>query len=114
VSEFQTVNLSALAESKTNPRKTLGFEKDSIAELAASIKMHGVLNPLVVRPKKGGNGIAYEIVAGARRFRAAKIAGVEKVPVHIYSEMDDEQVLEVQTIENLQRRSTRRPDTGGS
>jgi len=93
--------IGQLAESKTNLRKH--FDPAKLAELATSAKEHGILEPLLVRPwganTKGG---VYEIVAGARRFRAAAIAGLTVLPVRVM-ELTDEQVLEIQIIENLQR-----------
>jgi ParB family chromosome partitioning protein len=78
------------------PRKT--FSAESIAELAESIKQHGVLQPLIVSKDKDG----YRLVAGERRYRASKKAGLKKVPVIIRS-MDEQAELEVALIENLQR-----------
>jgi ParB/RepB/Spo0J family partition protein len=94
--EFLTVALARLRESKTNPRRT--FEPNAMQELAESIRSHGVLMPLLVRPA----GEAFEIVAGARRYRAAQLAKVTEVPVRI-RHLSDKEVLEVQVIENLQR-----------
>jgi ParB family chromosome partitioning protein len=91
--------IGQLAESKTNPRRH--FDPGKLAELAASAKQHGILEPLLVRPHNG-KGLGYEIVAGARRYRAAKLAELKVLPVRIM-ELTDEQVLEIQLIENLQR-----------
>lgn len=91
--------IGQLAESKTNPRRH--FDPVKLAELAASAKEFGILEPLLVRPHHG-KGLGYEIVAGARRFRAAKIAELNFLPVRVM-ELTDEQVLEIQLIENLQR-----------
>lgn len=90
----KTIPIGELHESKTNPRKHFG----DLSETAASMKRHGVLEPLLVRETKDG----LEVVAGARRLRAAKKAGLKEVPV-VVRELDDEQALEVQLIENLQR-----------
>ena len=79
-----------------NPRKS--FDEKSLQELAASIKEHGILEPLVVRQANG----AYQLVAGERRLRAAKLAGFEKVPV-VVKDLSDDQVKELMLIENLQR-----------
>lgn len=95
---FQTIPIAKLEESVLNPRKH--FDKKALDELASSIKAHGVLTPILVRPSKG-NG-HFEIAAGHRRFRAAKAAGVAEIPAMV-REMDDTQLLEVLTIENLQR-----------
>jgi ParB/RepB/Spo0J family partition protein len=94
--EMQTIELSKLHESKTNPRTT--FDKAGMADLVSSIKEKGILIPLIVRSNTDG----YEIVAGSRRYRAAKEAKLLTVPC-IVRGMKDEEVLEVQLIENLQR-----------
>ena len=78
------------------PRKS--FDDDELANLSDSIKKEGLLQPILVRSIGG----AYQIVAGERRWQACKLAGLDKVPVHIV-EMDDEQTLRVALIENLQR-----------
>ena len=96
LSEYSTIPLSLLDESRTNPRRT--FEPIKLAELEQSISIHGLIQPITVRPK----GERFEIVAGARRFRAAQLAAVEDVPTRIL-ELSDEQTLEVQIIENSQR-----------
>lgn len=95
-SVYQVLPLELLVPSKTNPRKS--YDGVLLAELAKSIKDHGVVEPLLVRPQKE----RFEIVAGERRFRAAKIAEASEVPV-IIRELTDEQALEIQVIENLQR-----------
>lgn len=87
-----------LRPSKTNPRKR--FSLESLNDLAASISAQGIRQPILVRPKAAGT--PYEIVAGERRYRAAQIAGLARVPVLI-SPMDDREALEVQVVENLQR-----------
>ena len=84
---FVQIPLDRLQSSPTNPRRT--FPDAVIAELAESIKRHGVLQPILVRPM--GNG-KHEIIAGERRFRAARLAGLEEVPV-IIREVPDEQAL---------------------
>jgi ParB/RepB/Spo0J family partition protein len=98
VQEYQTVNLSQLTESPSNPRKT--FNAEALQELAESIRAVGILQPLLVRPA-AADGV-FEIVAGARRFRAARLAESDTVPIRI-REMTDAQVLEAQVIENLIR-----------
>ncbi len=97
--EFRLVHASCVAESKTNPRKT--FDQDSLLELTESVRAHGVLQPLLVRPDPR-DGEMFELVAGARRLRAACAAGLVQVPV-IVQQLDDRQALEVQVLENLQR-----------
>jgi ParB family chromosome partitioning protein len=99
--ELAHVAIDRLRESKTNPRKTFG--ETAIWELAKSVAAHGVLVPLLVRPLvNSGQQRLYEVVAGGRRLRAAKAAGLARVPVRIHA-MTDAQALEVQLIENLQR-----------
>lgn len=81
---------------KGQPRKT--FKPEELAELTDSVRQHGVLQPLLVRKK----GTGYEIVAGERRYQAAKAAGLTEVPV-IVRDISDEDVFELALIENLQR-----------
>jgi ParB family chromosome partitioning protein len=95
--EYRELPLSLLNESKTNPRRA--FDETSLKELADSIRSQGVLSPLLVRPLTE-NG--FEIVAGARRFRAAQMAEQTTVPVRIKL-MSDAEVLEAQLVENLIR-----------
>lgn len=94
---FQTLDTAALYESPLNPRKH--FNQAALDELTGSIAVHGVLQPLLVRPDNKGQ---YEIVNGARRYRGAIAAGLAMVPTMI-REMTDEQLLEAAVIENLQR-----------
>jgi ParB family transcriptional regulator, chromosome partitioning protein len=95
--EYRELPLALLNESKTNPRRV--FDDVSLRELAASIRSQGVLSPLLVRPLTE-NG--FEIVAGARRYRAAQMAESVTVPVRI-KQMSDAEVLEAQLVENLIR-----------
>jgi len=74
------------------------FHQETINELAASIREHGVLQPILVRP----SGDTYEIIAGERRWRASKVAGKETIPA-IVERFDDATALEIALIENLQR-----------
>ena len=99
-SEYRNLPLDALTESPNNPRKS--FDEASLNELAESIKTQGILAPLVVRPVDHH----FEIVAGARRYRAAQRAGLEIAPVRIV-ELTDAQALETNIVENLQRRDVR-------
>ncbi len=95
-----TVNKLRIMEIEPNhdqPRKD--FDEKALSELAESIEQHGVLQPLVVRPLANG---AYQLVAGERRWRAARIAGLTEVPV-VIKELSDEEVIEIAMIENLQR-----------
>jgi ParB family chromosome partitioning protein len=96
-SEYRNLPLASLTESANNPRRN--FEEAALNELAESIKTQGILAPLVVRPV----GQHFEIVAGARRYRAAHLAGLETAPVRIV-ELTDAQALETSIVENLQRR----------
>lgn len=93
---LEQVNLNDLKVSEYQPRKYI--DPEAIAELAASIAEKGVLQPLLVRKVATG----YEIVAGERRFRAAKKAGLSSVPV-VIKELNDQETLEIAIIENLQR-----------
>lgn len=93
---MQLVALASISESRTNPRKH--FAKEALAELTESIRAHGVLSPILVRPV----GEGFELIAGARRFRAAQAAGLAEIPA-VVRELDDRATLEVQVIENLQR-----------
>ncbi len=88
---------SEMEPNRNQPRRV--FNEQSLGELADSIAQHGVLQPLLVRPLMGGG---YQIVAGERRWRAARMAGVEEVPA-VVREMSDSQVMELALIENLQR-----------
>lgn len=94
---IETVAIDQLAPSPTNPRKR--FDESKLAELATSIRENGVLQPLLVRHQ---GAKVYEIIAGERRFRAARQAGLKAVPV-VVREMSDGAVLEAQIIENSQR-----------
>jgi ParB/RepB/Spo0J family partition protein len=95
----QLLPIALIDESPTNPRRKLGFEDASINELAESIRQVGILQPILVRPL---SSVHWELVAGARRFRAAKRAGLAEVPA-IIRELTDVQVLELQVVENSQR-----------
>ena len=92
-----TLKISEIEPNKKQPRQD--FEPEALNELSDSIAQHGVLQPLVVRPVFGDG---YEIVAGERRFRAARMAGLTEVPV-VIRELTDEQTIELALIENLQR-----------
>jgi len=96
--EYRNLPLALLTESATNPRRI--FEEAALKELAESIRTHGILSPLLVRPL---NERSFEIVAGARRFRAAQMAEVDSAPVRIVN-LTDAEALEAQLIENLQRK----------
>ena len=84
----------------SNPdQPRLSFDEDTLNELAASITEHGVLQPILVRPGAEGR---YQLIAGERRWRASKIAGLRQVPA-IIEDIDDDTALEIAIIENLQR-----------
>lgn len=91
-----TLRLSEIEPDKSQPRKT--FEPQALNDLAASIAQHGVLQPIVVRPARGG----YIIVAGERRWRAARLAGLKEIPA-LVKELTEEQAMELALVENLQR-----------
>ena len=91
------VNISLVQPNLNQPRKN--FDEDALNDLAESIKEFGIISPLIV---KEINGI-YEIIAGERRWRAAKIADLKEVPVIINNEYNEQQTLEVSIIENIQR-----------
>jgi ParB family chromosome partitioning protein len=97
VSELRHVKHSEITPDADQPRRH--FDEEALEELAASIREHGIIQPLVVTPSKGG----YQIVAGERRWRAAGLAGLKKVPV-IVRTLTQQHKLELALIENLQRR----------
>lgn len=92
------VKISKVGPNKDQPRKQ--FEEDALMELADSIRQFGIIQPLIVQEKNG----FYEIIAGERRWRAAKLAGLKEVPV-IVKEYTDLEVVEISLIENIQRES---------
>lgn len=92
----QTLRLSEIEPNRSQPRKK--FDDESISALADSIKRHGILQPLLVRPYGSG----YQIVAGERRWRAARMLGMTEVPVQI-REFSDSESMQIALIENLQR-----------
>lgn len=92
------VKISKVGPNKEQPRKQ--FDEDALEELADSIRQFGIIQPLIVQEKNG----FYEIIAGERRWRAAKLAGLKEVPV-IVKEYTDLEVVEISLIENIQRES---------
>lgn len=92
-----TLPISEITPNKDQPRKT--FDETALEELAESIKQHGVLQPLLVRPLPNGG---YQLVAGERRWRASRKAGLREVPV-VVKELTDTETMEIAIIENLQR-----------
>ena len=91
------VRLSDIEPNRNQPRRD--FDEEALAELADSIQKHGLIQPIVVRPLTNGT---YSIVAGERRWRACRMAGLSSVPV-IIRELDDQEYMEIALIENLQR-----------
>jgi ParB family transcriptional regulator, chromosome partitioning protein len=98
--DVQTITLDAIRANPEQPRRI--FSSQPLEDLAASIREQGVLQPVLVRPVAGGGAVAYEIVAGERRWRAARLAGLTDIPA-LVREVDDEQSLALALIENLQR-----------
>lgn len=92
-----TLRISEIEPNKSQPRRE--FNEEALAELAESIATHGVIQPLLVRPIAEGG---YQIVAGERRWRASRMAGLSEVPVMI-KELSDIETMEIALIENLQR-----------
>ena len=92
----QMMNINMVEPNRDQPRKK--FEEDALLELSDSIKQFGVIQPILVRKRKD----YYEIIAGERRWRAAKMAGVKEVPV-IVKEYTEQEIVEISLIENIQR-----------
>ena len=92
-----TLPINEIIPNKEQPRKT--FDEAALQELADSITVHGVLQPLLVRPQLSGG---YQLIAGERRWRASRMAGLKEVPV-IIRELSDSEAMEIAIIENLQR-----------
>lgn len=97
VSELRNIKLTEIIADPNQPRRY--FDEASLQEMTASVREHGILQPIVVTPKNGG----YQIVAGERRFRAARQAGLDKIPALVRT-LSDQHKLELSLIENLQRR----------
>ena len=85
---ISTLRITEIEPNKNQPRKN--FDKEALEQLAASIRENGVLQPLLVRPLATGN---YQLIAGERRWRASKIAGLSEVPVVIRDDLSEEQVI---------------------
>ncbi len=98
ISSSSTVklNINDIDPNRDQPRKT--FAEPALSALADSIAQHGVIQPLLVRPIQDG----YQLVAGERRWRAARLAGLTEVPV-VIKELSDSETMEIALIENLQR-----------
>lgn len=97
VSELRHIHLAEITADPEQPRRH--FDEEALSELAASIKQHGILQPVVVVPAKNG----YQIVAGERRWRAAKLVGLDTIPALVRT-LSAQHKLELALIENLQRR----------
>jgi ParB family chromosome partitioning protein len=97
VSELRHIKLTEIEANADQPRRA--FDEDALEDLTNSIREHGILQPIVVTPHKGG----YQIVAGERRYRASKMAGLEKIPALVRT-LSNQHKLELSLIENLQRR----------
>jgi len=93
----RTLRISEIEPNRTQPRKF--FSDEGIEALADSIREHGILQPILVRPLSDG---CYQIVAGERRWRAARMVGLDEIPVNI-KELDDFQTMQIAMAENLQR-----------
>ena len=91
-----TLKLSEIEPNRKQPRKN--FDEDALEELADSIKEFGIIQPIVVQKRKD----YYEIIAGERRWRAAKLAGIKEVPV-VIKDFSDKEIMEIALIENIQR-----------
>jgi ParB family chromosome partitioning protein len=95
----RSLPIEQVVRNPRNPRRD--FPPDELAELAASLKQHGMVQPIVVRPAAAG-GERYEIIAGERRWRAAQLAGLHDVPVNVL-DVTDREALELAIVENVQR-----------
>lgn len=93
----QTLRITEIFPNKSQPRRD--FDDKALETLAESIKQHGVLQPILVRPLSAGG---YQIIAGERRWRASRLAGLDEMPVYI-RELDDKQAAQLALVENLQR-----------
>ena len=98
--EIIEVNIDDLRPNPYQPRKN--FDINALQELSESIKTHGVFQPIIIKPSVKG----YEIIAGERRVRASKMAGLSKIPA-IIRQLTDDQMMEIALLENLQRENYR-------
>lgn len=94
---YKIVAIELITPNSNQPRQQ--FEQEPLSELANSIKLHGLMQPIVVRADKNG----YSIIAGERRYRAAMIAGLAELPVVVMDDIDDNRTLELALIENIHR-----------
>lgn len=95
--EVVTIKISQIEPNRNQPRRS--FDENALEELSQSIKEHGVLQPILVRPQIYGG---YQIVAGERRYRASRMAGLTEIPA-IIKELSDSETMQIALIENLQR-----------
>jgi ParB family transcriptional regulator, chromosome partitioning protein len=109
VSSVQDIPLNRIRESGSNPRRA--FDESKLKELAENIRLHGVLQAILVRPAPDGTDGTYELVAGARRFRASKLADKDTIPATVRN-LTDAECREIQLIENLQRADIHELDEG--
>ena len=109
VSSTQDIPIEKILESANNPRRAFGDKE--LRELAANIQIHGVLQPIVLRTAPDGVEGMYELVAGARRLRASKLAGKNTIPATVRN-LTDAEAREVQLVENLQRENIHELDEG--
>ncbi len=98
--DLQSLPLAAIQPNPSQPRKD--FSDESLRELSASILSQGVLQPLIVRPRRGATEDIYEVVAGERRWRAAQLAGLNSVPAFV-RDLSDQESLLIALVENMQR-----------
>lgn len=98
INGIQNIDISLIKANNTQPRKS--FDEEKIMELAESIKQYGVIQPILIT--KDDKEFTYTIVAGERRWRAAKLAGIKEIPV-IIKELNKKEILEISLIENIQR-----------
>lgn len=98
LSQTDSLSVDALVPGKFQPRQN--FDQSELEALAQSIREHGVLQPVLVRPTSANQ---YEIIAGERRWRASKIAGLKEIPAIVKANIDDRQALEIAILENIQR-----------
>ena len=109
VSSIRDIPLDRIRESNSNPRRA--FDEGKLRELAKNIKLHGVLQAILVRPAPDGTDGTYELIAGARRLRASQLAGKETIAATVRN-LTDAECREVQLIENLQRADIHELDEG--
>jgi ParB family chromosome partitioning protein len=108
-SSVQDIPLERIRESTTNPRRV--FDETKLREFADNIRLHGVLQAILVRPAPDGEAGIYELVAGARRFRASKLAAKSTIPATVRN-LSDSECREIQLVENLQREGIHELDEG--